>query len=244
MKTQLVIGAMALAVGSLLAADAKDDVKNAAKKLAGTSGYSWKTTTEMGGGGAGGGGGGPRRAGPTEGKIAKDGTICLSMTRGQNTVEAYLVGTKGALKTADGWQSLAEAAEGEPGQQNPARWMARTLQNYKAPAAEAEDLVAKAKDLKVADGACAGELTEEGVKDLLGRGMRRAGGDGPAISNAKGSVKFWLKDGSLARYEYKVQGTMTFNGNDRDIERTTTVEIKDVGSTTVAVPSEAKQKLQ
>ena len=36
---------------------------------------------------------------------------------------------------------------------------------------------------------------------------------------------------------------MSFNGNDREIDRTTTVEIKDVGTTKLTVPDEAKKKL-
>jgi len=81
------------------------------------------------------------------------------------------------------------------------------------------------------------------VKELLTFGPRPGGGNGSTPSNAKGSVKFWVKDGVLAKYQFKVQGTMSFNGNDVDIDRTTTVEIKDVGSTTVEVPEAAKKKL-
>ena len=47
----------------------------------------------------------------------------------------------------------------------------------------------------------------------------------------------------LAKYEFKVSGKISFNGNDRDVERTTTVETKDVGSTKVEVPEAAKKKL-
>jgi hypothetical protein len=72
----------------------------------------------------------------------------------------------------------------------------------------------------------------------------RRGGDGPAVSNAKGSVKFWIKDGDLVKYEFKVQGTIRFNETDVDIDRTTTVEIKDVGKTKVDVPEEAKKAVQ
>jgi hypothetical protein len=64
------------------------------------------------------------------------------------------------------------------------------------------------------------------------------------VSEAKGSVKFWLKDGTLSKYETKVSGKINFNGNERDVDRTTTVEIKDVGTTKVEVPEEAKKKLQ
>ena len=56
-------------------------------------------------------------------------------------------------------------------------------------------------------------------------------------------MKFWLKDGALSKYEFKVQGKADFNGNEMDVDRTTTVEIKDVGATKVDVPEDAKKKL-
>jgi hypothetical protein len=36
---------------------------------------------------------------------------------------------------------------------------------------------------------------------------------------------------------------MTFNGEDRDIDRTTTTEFKDIGTTKIEVPEAAKKKL-
>jgi hypothetical protein len=245
MKRQLILGTITLLAGSLFAADAKDDVINAAKKLAGAGGYAWKSTIEMAGGGGGGGGGG-MRPGPTEGKIGKDGMVMLSMTRGDNTTEAVVMGTKGAIKTADGWQSLAEATEGGGGggQGNPGRFMARRLQTFKAPAAEVEEMAGKTTGLKKVDDAFVGDLTEEAAKGLLTFGPGRGGGDGPSVSNAKGSVKIWVKEGVVAKYEVKVQGTVSFNGNDRDIDRITKVEIKDVGTAKVEVPEDAKKKLQ
>jgi hypothetical protein len=59
------------------------------------------------------------------------------------------------------------------------------------------------------------------------------------VTDASGAVKFWLKDGLISKYEFKVKGTI--NGNAR--ERTTTVEIKDVGTTKLEVPKGAKKKL-
>ena len=47
----------------------------------------------------------------------------------------------------------------------------------------------------------------------------------------------------LSKYEYHVTGTRSFNGNEFNIDRTTTVEIKDVGSSKVDVPEEAKGKV-
>jgi len=224
MKKQIALGAAMALATSLLGADARDDVKAAAKKLADASGYSWKATTEMGGGGGGGGRGG----GPTEGMALKDGTICLKMTRGENTTEAFKKGDKGVVKT-----------QGMPG-----RFMARTLQNYKAPADEAADMAGKVKELKKEGDAWVGAMTEEGAKSLMtfGRGGG-GGGNAPEVSGAQGKVKFWVKDGVLAKYEYNVKGTVSMGGNDREVDRTTVVEIKDVGTTKLTVPEEAKKKM-
>lgn len=234
-KHRLLLSSVVLLTGSLLAADAglKDDLTAAAKKLGAQSNYAWKTTTDMGANAR-------FRLGPTEGKTQKDGYTWLSMSRGENTFEVVLKGDKAAIKTDEGWQAVPDANAADADQRG--RMMARLVRNFKVPAVEAEELVAKAKELKSADGACTAELTEDGVKALMAFG-RRPGGDGPQVANPKGSVKFWLKDGKLAKYEFHVQGTVTFNNNDMEIDRTTTVEIKDVGTTKVEVSEEAKQKL-
>lgn len=245
MIRRILFSTVAVVAGSALVAVAapKDEVTGAAKKLADAPSYSWRSNTEM----AGGGGGGGRFGGPTEGKTEKDGFTHLSMTRGDNTIEVVRKGEKGAVKTQDGWQSFEELRQSaEGGGQGRGRFMGRMLRNFKAPAQEAQDLVAKSKELTKSGDAYQAELTEEGVKELLtfrgGRGAQ--GGDAPpAPTNTKGTAKFWLKDGQLAKYEYNVKGTMSFGGNDFDIDRTTTVEIKDVGSTKVEVPAEAKGKV-
>ena len=51
MKKSVMLAAMMLAAVPLMAADPKDEVTNAAKKLADSSNYSWKQTTEGGFGG-------------------------------------------------------------------------------------------------------------------------------------------------------------------------------------------------
>jgi hypothetical protein len=87
-------------------------------------------------------------------------------------------------------------------------------------------------------------LSEAAVKDLLlFGGRRREGQEAPKIEGAKGSVKFWIKDGVLTKYETKVQGKVTAGDRENDVDRTTTVEIKDAGTTKLEVPDEAKQKL-
>jgi hypothetical protein len=237
MKRNIMISTLLFTAGVLAAAES-EDIKAAAKKLGEQKNYSWKTTVVVPEGSQ-------FRPGPTEGKTEKDGYTFLSMSFQDNTIEAVVKGEKGAAKMEGEWRSLADMAQDSPG---PASFMARRLQNYRTPAVEAEEIAAKTKDLKKDGDAFSADLTEEGAKDLLRfRGGRRGGGGGgggaPDPKNAKGSAKFWLKDGQLAKYEYKVSGTVSFGGEDRDIERTTTVEIKNVGETKVEVPEDAKKKI-
>jgi hypothetical protein len=232
-KTLLATAMVASLALSLSAADStpKDDITAAAKKLADKPNYSWKNTVVVPEDA-------PFRPGPTDGKLEKDGFTQLTMHWNDNTIQAVLKGDKFAATTQDGWQSSSELANAE----GPGRFMGMMLRNFKAPAAQAVQLAEGAKDLKKDGDVVSGDLTEEGAKTLLSfRG--RAGGDGPSVSGAKGSVKFWLKDGALTKYEFKVKGKVSFNGNDFDQDRTTTVEIKDVGTTKVEVPDEAKKKL-
>ncbi|MBV9470608.1 MAG: hypothetical protein JOZ57_15320, partial [Abitibacteriaceae bacterium] len=204
MKKGMMLGTLAVLSGALLAADLtpRDEVKNAAKALGDKANYSWHSTVENAGGG-----GGRGMAGPTDGKTEKDGYTYLTVTRGNNTTEIVLKGDKGAVKTADGWQSLADASQNNNG---PGRFIARMAQNFKAPAAEASDLADKTTDIKKADDAYSGDLTEDGAKSLLAFGRR--GGNAPTPTNTKGSVKFWIADGLLSKYQYNVQGTINFNG--------------------------------
>lgn len=239
MKPQMLWSALALVAASALAAESspKETVKSAAKKLAEQASYSWRTTVESPGGGR-------FRLGPTEGKTEQGGFTCLTMTRGENTFEAVLKGDKVAVKTDEGWQGSADLiGGGGGGQPNPARFMARMLQNYKTPAAELEDLLGKVAELKLSGDTYTGELTAEGAQSLLTFGRRPGGGAGPAVSGAKGSVQIWLKNGLPVKYAVHVLGTVSFNSNEMSVDRTTTTEIKDVGQTKVEVPAEAKQKL-
>src|SRR5262249_23174926 len=147
-------------------------------------------------------------------------------------------GDKGAATgQGGGWQSLSELADSE----GPGRFMALRLRNFKAPAAQAAQLASFAQELKKEGDTYSSDLNEEGGKTLPA--FRPRNGEAPSVSNAKGSVKFWLKDGELTKYEFNVKGTVDFNGNNFDQDRTSTVVIKDVGSTKVTVPEEAKKKL-
>ena len=236
MKKTLLIGlASALAATGLLAADSspKDKLNNAAKQLTDKPNYSWTTATKEADGSSG-------RLGEIAGKTEKGNLTFLSFTPGGLPVEVYMKGTNGVAKVLEGWQTFDEIAQTS----GAATMIIRFLRSYKAPAAQSVSLADSVKELKEADGALSGELKEEALNEMLLFGSRRReGDDAPKTSDAKGSVKFWLKDGAISKYEISIQGKVTAGERSRDINRTMTTEIKDIGTTKIEVPEEAKQKI-
>jgi hypothetical protein len=232
MKKSIALVLATTLAGSLFAADLpKDEVVAAAKKLGDKDNYSWRTTVVV-----------PESAqfkpGPTEGKTEKDGFTHVKFSFRETATELVIKGDKKVFTNQDGdWVTPADAE----GDQGPGRFMAGFARTFKTPAAHAAEIAAGVKELKKDGDAYSGDLTEEAAKTLMR--FRRGGADGPTISDAKGSAKFWVKDGVLSKYESKVKGSMNFNGNDIEVDRTTTVEIKDVGKTKVEVPEGAKKKM-
>ncbi|MSU34713.1 MAG: hypothetical protein EXS36_06300 [Pedosphaera sp.] len=237
------LAARFLAAVSLQAGTPKEDVSAAVKKLADQPSYSWSTATEIEGS--------QFKPGATTGKTEKGGFTVISQEVQDNTVMAVRKGDKAVVKTPDGWKTADELPQpgGGGGGQDPAvraAMMGRRLLTAKTPADEAGGLANKIKELKSADGVISGELTEEGAKELATLGRRGGGGGGGggnAPKDAKGSVKYWLKDGMLSKVELKVSGKVTGrDGEERSMSRTTVTEIQNVGSTKVEVAEEAKKK--
>ena len=235
MKRTLITSlASALALVACLA-EPKDDVKAAAQKLADAANYSWTATTEIEGG--------QFTPAPVMGKAEKGGYAVVTTERDGNVTTAVLKGEKGVLKGDDGWQTAEEvqAAAQAGGGGGGGRFRGMLLRT-RLPASEAGKLADNAKELKLVDGAISSDLTDEGAKEIANL-FRRPGGQIPEAKNAKASVKFWLKDGQLSKVSLRVSSTVNFNGEDRDFTRTTVYELKDVGTTKVEVPEEAKKKL-
>jgi hypothetical protein len=119
------------------------------------------------------------------------------------------------------------------------------VQSFKSPADQVLDNLKNVGEVKVTDGVFSADMTPAAAKQALTFNRRGGGGGGGATvaDGAKGDVKLWAKDGVLSKIEIHVTGTVSFNGNDRDVDRTTTIEIKDIGTTKLDVPDEAKAKL-
>ncbi len=237
MKRNILFGTMVLLAGSLFAADFNPmgEVRTAIVALGGLPNYSWQVMVEPPNGGV-------RFNGPADGKTDRSGYICLTVTRDDTTIEAVLKGIKGAVNTPEnGWQSLAEF--GQTGSDRN-RFFASQLEDYLPPMGQAANLSGSAVELKKDGDAYAGGLTENGAKFLLTSGWPTIRDNAVTVTNPKGTVKFWIKDGLLLKYEYHVQGAVSFNGKDQNVDQTTTVVIKDVGTTKVEVPDEAKKIIE
>ena len=183
-----------LAAWSLSAAEPKDDITAAAKKLGEQANYSWKSTVVVPDDA-------PFHPGPTEGKTEKDGYTDVKSSFGDNTMETVKKGDKTAFTNRDGdWQTPEEAA-----QQGGGGFMGGMARNLRTPADQAVEVANGVKEFKTDGDTLGGDLTEDAAKNLLR--MRRCGASGgPTISDAKGSAKFWIKDGLLTKYERRFPG--------------------------------------
>ncbi|MGD0140656.1 MAG: hypothetical protein ABSD28_17445 [Tepidisphaeraceae bacterium] len=241
-----VVSVLALSAVSVHA-DPKDDIKSAVQKLADSPNYSWSTTIQGGFG-----------RGPQEGKTEKGGYTSLTIQMRDNSFDAIIKGDKAAIKTDSGWKSAAEILA-EPvdagGPPPPEFRAAMVAQNSKTPAGQAQDNLDSLQNIQKTDDGYTADLTADAAKTLLQFGPRRprptTSPDGDTgtpppqfeVSDAKGTLKLAVKDGNLTQIEFHLTGTVSFNGNDRDVDRTVTTDIKDVGTTKVEVPDEAKAKL-
>lgn len=221
------VSALTLCAIASLQADPKSDLQAAAKKLADAPNYSWVAKTEIEGG--------QFTPAPVLGKAEKGGFAVLTTEREGTVTTAVHHGTAAVVKTDDGWKTSEELQGGGGGR----GMRGGNLLRAKRPDAELAGLADKVKELKSTDGAITGDLTEDGAKDLMTFG--RGGQNSP--KNAKGSIKVWLKEGAMAKMEVKTSGTISRNGEDRDFASTRIVEIKDVGTTKLEVPDDAKKKL-
>jgi hypothetical protein len=178
--------------------------------------------------------------GPLKGRAEKGGYAVVSQDMGGNTVDAVFKGEKIALKMEDEWRVPSES-------DGMSMMMAGFITRFGTAAEEAENARKRVKELKPGEGGLfSGDFTEQGAKEALTFGNRQGNDAPPAPKDAKGAVKFWIKDGTLTKFESHLQGKVTFgpDQDERDFEMIRTVEISNVGSTKLDVPAEALKKLE
>jgi hypothetical protein len=230
MKNALLLAVALLTAESVAAAETSstDTVNGALTKLKSATNYSWTVTIQI-----------PQfEPGPVKGKTERGGYSMVSQEFNDNTMEAVFKGEKVAVKGEEGWQLLDEM-------EGMGAMMGGWLTVNGTAADEAGKLLKGVKELKSGgDNLFTGDLTPEAAKDLMTYKPKR-GQAPPPPKDAKGSVKFWVKDGALTKFESHLQAKVTFGDQeDQVFEMTRTVEIQNVGTTKVEVPAEAKKKLE
>jgi hypothetical protein len=212
--------------------EAVEAVLKASGHLANQSGYSWVSTSTSAEGTL------TWRQGPTHGKTEKEGSTHVSVMLGDNIIEMALRGEKSAIKLQEQWQSAEELRDDRA-------WIRDRLRSYKIPARESGFLARNSVDLKPVEakpGELSGALNGKAIHEILSRG-REAIREAPGI---QGRVTFRVENGQLTRYEYNLAGKMERPSDKQEVvmDRTTVVEIKDVGHTKVEVSEECLRKLQ
>jgi hypothetical protein len=232
MKNAFALAATLLAAGYVVAAETTptDTVNGALTKLKAATNYAWKATIQIPDA--------PFEPGPVKGSTEQGGYSMVSQEFNDNTIEAVFKGEKVAVKGEQGWQLLDEM-------EGMGAMMGGWLTVNGTAADEAGKLLKGVKELKSGgDNLFTGDLTPEAAKDLMTYKPRR-GQAPPPPKDAKGSVKFWVKDGALTKFESHMQAKVTFGDQeDQPFDVTRTVEIQNVGTTKVEVPADAKKKLE
>jgi hypothetical protein len=232
-----------------------DDVAAAAQRLVEAPNYSWTSTEKT-----------LRRSSvvtkSVKGVTEKDGfTVTKTTLKASNTVveDTIYWGTQiaylrnGSWKTAEELQAAMGGRSGVTvigsGVANSGRGigvMTITPQTDTQPGAGRPAqmvlwILAQVQSVTASGDAFVGDLSY----DYIARIMRGNGRNGPLVvsRSSTGSIKFWIKDGGISKYQTQIKAS--YEDSDSPLaERTTTVEIKNVGSTFVAVPAEAKAKFK
>jgi hypothetical protein len=232
----IIVGMFASSVVWASDAAPSNQVSDAIAKLKAATNYSWTVTTVTPPDA-------PFTPPPIKGQTDSAGFAKFSTEFGDNTAEVVLKGDKAAFKGDEGWQ-LAVAGGGF----SPDMFALHLARNG-TPGEEAGIILKGVKELKALDGgALGGDLSAEAATDLLTFGPRRsaakANPDMPGPKGAKGSARFWVKDGALVKYQTHLTGTVSFDGNDTTLDFTRTTEIQEVGTTKMNIPDGAKKKLE
>ncbi len=221
------------------AANPAAELASAADRIGTATSYTWSQTSSFGGNF------GDRT---TTGKKGTGGYMLVTMPGRDQEIQVLARKGKGAILREGKWVVPNPDAE----EQGAGRFVARMVQNLREPNADAKDLASKAKDVKLENGSYKGTLDEATAKELMSfRGFGRRGGGGggqgggggggtpPEVSGAGGSVSFTVTDGVLTGYELTLTGKMTFNGEEREVNRSTKVAFTAICTTSFDIPEAA-----
>lgn len=235
--------ALTAALAGSAAADpagSADDLKSAVRKLSEAASYTWSVESSAAGDTA-----EKYAAGPLDGKTEKGGFTWIR-TRETPPIEIGLKAQKMVVRLDEGWALEQDLASGARLRPHANLTLVRSLKTHPRPAAQAALLLKHSKDLKEGvPGYFTATLEEAGVKELLRQSIRM--GRNPEVTPKDGTVAFTTRDGVVVRYEYSLHGDVSYPApaaSTWTAELRSTVDIKEIGTTSVELPEEARKKLE
>ncbi len=234
-----------------------DSVKAALDKLQAASGYAWRITMSSGGQSR-------FSPGPVEGKTVKNNGTHWAFAFGERSAEAWVKDGHFAVKTDEGWcrpedlpkpppapppsppdaRSRRDDHGGKPPHERgkKAGFLIKRLQSMKLPGDFAADLVAKTSNFRQNGETITGELSGAAARELLTFGSHRRDKQ-EEFADPRGTVTWLIRDGVLVQFDLQLAATFSVNGSAVPIERSSRIEIRDVGTTSLTVPDEAAKLL-
>lgn len=228
LPTKSCLGALLL-IGSSAGAQSPAILSDAIQALRQASNFTWTTTTELPGA--------PFQVPPVTGRMATNGLVVLVTESGKRM--AVVQGGTRVLKGESGWKPVAPGRAKEPAYLD--------LLGALAPADELAALSAQLTGVtREHDGSITGTLGTPAAKAWLQSSMagRTPAGRTPEIEAAVGQLHLWLKDGLPQKYTLTIHAGLSLPFGTKEVTRISTTEIRDLGSTAVEIPAEARQALE
>ena len=222
-----------LTLDSTMGAQAQTVVADAISRMRAAQNYSWSQTTETPGA--------PFSVPPVSGKADKDGYAIQDAKAAGNSLQVVTKASRVVAKVGAGWKTEDELGKGKG--KVPAD-LAELLVS-RTPGDELQALAATVVSLQAdADGSWHGKLDNAAAESIMsGFVKHRAPRPDMALSSASGSLRVWVKDGLPQKYVLITSGLISLPFGSREITRTATVVISEIGSANVEIPAAAKEKL-
>jgi hypothetical protein len=224
----LSISTIVCLASTALAADPPQMVADAVQKLSDTRNFSWRAIT--------------RETSQSltvieDGQTQEDGSTLIRLNSGGSSVQIALKGSTSVLNAGGGWMTSDEATD--------QRQAVRFMSTVTSPALVASRIASRLDNLRADGGEFVAQISGGEVNNVISplysldalriRGVNESG--------AKATVKFWITEGRLTKYQVHATGTMSRGGTATPVDLTVTVDFRDIGKTKVSLPDQAKKKL-
>lgn len=202
---------------------------NAIRQLKAAPNYSWTTVAEFPDA--------PFKVTPINGAMGANGYAIVKCDAGKQ--EVAIQGKVRVWKGISGWQAPTPGNAKDPAVQD--------LLSAQTPTGELSELAIMLNEVKTnADYSFTVNIDPATAKAYLQSSLkgRAPSGVAPEIKTASGNLRLLLKEGFPQKYTITIDAVISLPFGTKTVARKSTTEIKDVGTTSVELPPEARQALE